>query len=112
GGNGHEVGRAENTARLVDDLVEWTRRHLPTAEPVAHWSAQDYSPVGELPYAGPVLPGSDRILIATGYAKWGLTNGVAAALALAGRITGTPPAWARVFTTWRPPDLQAITSAA
>lgn len=110
GGNGHEVGRAENTAELVDDLIEWTRRVLPTAEPVTHWSAQDYMPVGELPYAGPVLPGSDRILIATGYAKWGLTNGVAAALALAGHITGASPAWAPVFTTWRPPALHAITS--
>ncbi|WP_040796545.1 FAD-dependent oxidoreductase [Nocardia higoensis] len=112
GGNGHEVGRAGDTTRLVDDLIEWTRRHLPTAEPLTHWSAQDYTPVGELPYAGPVLPGSDRILIATGYAKWGLTNGVAAALTLTGHITGAPPDWARVFTTWRPPDLRSITAAA
>ncbi|WP_067862140.1 FAD-dependent oxidoreductase [Nocardia shimofusensis] len=112
GGNGHEVGRAENTTELVEDLVDWTQRVLPTAEPIAHWSAQDYTPVGELPYAGPLLPGSDRILIATGYAKWGLTNGVAAALALAGHITGATPAWAPVFTTWRPPALHAITSTA
>ncbi|WP_348538307.1 FAD-dependent oxidoreductase [Nocardia farcinica] len=112
GGNGHEVGRAEDTAALVTDLVDWTRLHFPTAEPLASWSAQDYSPVGELPYAGPLLPGSDRLLLATGYSKWGLTNGVAAAHVLAGRLTGTAPSWAEVFTTWQPPDLSTLASAA
>lgn len=112
GGNGHEVGRAEHTARSAEDLIQWTQRWLPSAEPIAHWSAQDYTPVGELPYVGPLLPGSDRILIATGYAKWGLTNGVAAALSLAGHLTGNPPSWAQAFATWRPPALHALPAAA
>ncbi|WP_054812688.1 FAD-dependent oxidoreductase [Nocardia arizonensis] len=108
GGNGHEVGREERTDRLADDLVEWTERWFPSAEPVARWSAQDYAPVAELPYVGPLLPGHERILVATGFAKWGLTNGVAAALALAGRLEGTAPEWAATFTTWRPPALRVM----
>ncbi|MGN2638019.1 FAD-dependent oxidoreductase [Nocardia takedensis] len=111
GGNGHGVGRAADCAERVEDLIDWTRRHYPTAEPVATWSAQDYRPVGELPYAGPLLPGGDHILLATGYAKWGLTNGVAAALALTGRVTGDAPRWARAFATWRAPVPKAVPAA-
>lgn len=112
GGNGHVVGRTADTAREADDILEWTRRWFPGAEPVAQWSAQDYTPIGELPFAGPLLPGSRTLLLATGYAKWGLTNGVAAAMALSGRITGDMPDWAHAFTTWRSPAPKAIPAAA
>ena len=50
-----------------------------------------------LPYVGPLLPGSDHLLVAGGYSKWGMTNGVAAALALSGRILGGHLEWADVF---------------
>lgn len=38
-----------------------------------------------LPYVGPILPGVDSICVATGFDKWGMSNGPAAALALATR---------------------------
>ncbi|MFE7799691.1 FAD-dependent oxidoreductase [Nocardia sp. NPDC057440] len=112
GGNDHVVGRTGSTSRRVDDLAEWTRTWFPSAEPLQSWSAQDYHPIDELPYAGPLLPGRERILVATGYAKWGLTNGIAAALALAGRINGKPPRWSGALATWRPAEVKAIPSAA
>lgn len=102
GGNDHTVGREPAPRLRTEEMIEWTRTWCPTAEPLHSWSAQDYLPVDELPYVGPLLPGRDNILVATGYAKWGLTNGVAAALAIAGRVTGKPPAWARTFASWRP----------
>ncbi|MEV6768810.1 FAD-dependent oxidoreductase [Nocardia sp. NPDC051030] len=108
GGNGHIVGRADRTEECVTDLIEWTRRWFPTAEPLTSWSAQDYKPIGELPYVGPLLPGNERILIGTGYAKWGMTNAVAAAFALAGRITGKPPEWADVLASWRASDVTSL----
>ena len=52
------------------------------------WSAQDYTPIDDLPYVGPILPGNESIFVATGFNKWGMTNGVAAALALSSRILG------------------------
>ncbi|QIS14409.1 FAD-dependent oxidoreductase [Nocardia arthritidis] len=108
GGNGHVVGRATNTAELMDDLVAWTRRWFPTAEPVTAWSAQDYAPADELPYIGPLLPGNDGIRLGTGYAKWGMTNGVAAALALAGHSIGKTPEWAGALASWRPAEVKAL----
>lgn len=111
GGNGHTVGRDSDTAARVGDLVAWTQRYFAVADPMATWSAQDYYPTGELPHAGPLLPGQDGILVATGYAKWGLTNAVAAALALAGRITGKPPHWSGALASWRPTDATGIPAA-
>ncbi|GAA5078992.1 FAD-dependent oxidoreductase [Nocardia iowensis] len=111
GGNGHAVGRTSEARKKVDDLISWTRTWFPTAEPLQDWSAQDYQPVGQLPYVGPLLPGQDNILLGTGYAKWGMTNGVAAALALAGRITGKLPQWAGALASWRPGELKALPSA-
>lgn len=111
GGHGHTVGRVRSARHHADELIEWTRRWFPSAEPLHSWSAQDYLPVDELPYVGPLLPGRDEILVATGYAKWGLTNGVAAALALAGRVTGKPPLWADSLNSWRTSELRSLPTA-
>lgn len=104
GGNGHVVGRHDSARSAYDDLLSWTRNLFPGAQEIHRWSAQDYSSVDSLPAVGPVLPGTDRVWVATGFGKWGLTGGVAAARILASRI-GTPDpeveAWAPSFAAWR-----------
>lgn len=110
GGAGHPVGRSADPARSVDELSAWAQRHYPGTTRTHFWSAQDYAPAAELPYVGPVLPGMDRILVATGYDKWGLSNGVAAALALSARLLGGRMDWADAFASW-PPHLSGAPSA-
>ncbi|HLS74520.1 MAG TPA: FAD-dependent oxidoreductase [Actinomycetaceae bacterium] len=100
GGNSHVVGRTESERAQVHNLLAWSRRWFPDAEVVARWSAQDYHPVDELPYVGPLLPGSERVLVATGYAKWGMTNAVAAAHVLTGLLDHAPPDWAQAYRSW------------
>jgi glycine/D-amino acid oxidase-like deaminating enzyme/nitrite reductase/ring-hydroxylating ferredoxin subunit len=101
GGNGHVVGRHRSPQSLVDDLTEWTQRAFPGATRTHWWSAQDYEPVDELPYVGPLLPGNHKVLVATGYAKWGMTNAAAAALAISARVLGGQVEWADVLHSWR-----------
>ena len=60
------------------------------------WSAQDNTTVDSLPLVGPMTPFEDRVLMATGFAKWGMTGGTAAALLLSrpacsAARTRTPP---------------------
>ncbi len=82
GGAGHVTGRAASEAAQVDSLRAWAQEHFGTAEEVAAWSAQDQESVTGLPVVGR-MPGSrSPVLVATGFAKWGLTNGPAAALSL------------------------------
>ncbi|RDI67794.1 FAD-dependent oxidoreductase [Nocardia pseudobrasiliensis] len=111
GGSGHGVGRTDDARGHAEEVLHWTRTWFPGAEPLYRWSAQDYRPSAELPYAGPILPGHDRILVATGYAKWGLANAVAAAHTLRGRIIGKPSPWQSVFDTWSPRELAALPTA-
>lgn len=108
GGNGHVTGRGGSAAARLDDLREWTASYFPTAEETHAWSAQDYSPQNALPYVGPLLPGREEILVAGGYSKWGMTNGVAAALALSGRVLGGHLSWAEILHPWTSPALRGL----
>lgn len=110
GGNGHEVGRAESEAAQVQDLKRWTHQHF--GGKVSHsWSAQDYHPVDELPYAGPLLPGGHRVLMASGYAKWGLANAPAAAAVLAGHLGAATPDFAQAYASWSTHELAGAGAA-
>lgn len=93
GGNGHEVGRDRDTQQRVDQLVGWTQEHWPGAELTHQWSAQDYQAENQLPIVQK-LPGRAHIQLATGFNKWGMTNGPAAALAMVAALTGEDePGW-------------------
>lgn len=99
GGNSHEVGRATSEAAHVRELAQWAEDRF-GGQVVHAWGAQDYHPIDELPYVGPLLPTSERVLIASGYAKWGMTNAPAAAAVLAGHLGAAMPPWAQAFASW------------
>jgi glycine/D-amino acid oxidase-like deaminating enzyme len=109
-GAGHTVGRKSPTAEL-DELSSWAQKHFPGAVVTHQWSAQDYTPIDRLPYVGPILPGHEKIFVATGFNKWGLTAGVAAGLILSSRILGGRMDWGRAFAAWSPHEVTGITTA-
>ena len=87
------TGRADSPAQQIQELHDWALELVPGAERTHVWAAQDYHSASGLPLVG-VLPGSDGTLVAaTGFAKWGMTNGVAAALAMTGLLTEDVPEW-------------------
>lgn len=112
GGNGHKVGAATSAQAHLDGLRAWTARWFPDTVETHAWSAQDYHPHHALPFAGPVLPGRDDVLVAGGYSKWGMTNAVAAALAISSRILGGHMAWAQILEPWRSPELRGLLDSA
>jgi len=111
GGNGHRVGAAVDTRRRVDELRSWTREHWPDAVETHAWSAQDYVPHHALPFAGPVLPGSD-ICVAGGFSKWGLTNAVAGSLVLSAHLLGGHVSWSEAFRPWSRHEVPGLARAA
>jgi glycine/D-amino acid oxidase-like deaminating enzyme/nitrite reductase/ring-hydroxylating ferredoxin subunit len=94
GGSGHVVGRTRSTEAHVGRLRDWTSEHFPGARETHQWSAQDYQSHDGVPYAGPMPRGRGRVHVATGFAKWGMTNGIAAARTISGDILGSRPSWA------------------
>ena len=95
GGNGHPVGRADSELEHLNELREWTAQHFPGAIETHAWSAQDYRSHDGIPYVGHLPRGGGHIHLATGFDKWGMTNGVAAARNITAEILGEKPSWAR-----------------
>jgi glycine/D-amino acid oxidase-like deaminating enzyme/nitrite reductase/ring-hydroxylating ferredoxin subunit len=101
GGNGHVTGRSASPAARLAELREWTEGWFPEATFLTQWAAQDYVTADRVPWAGPVLPGQDEVRVAGGYGKWGMTNAVAAALALSSQLLGGHTEWADELYAWR-----------
>lgn len=103
GGNGHPVARVPSNEERVQELIDWTGRFFPGAELTYRWAAQDYTSANLIPFVGRMPRGRGRIWMATGYAKWGLTNGAAAAIRISEEILGVPwmrrRAWIKVLGT-------------
>lgn len=97
GGEGHKTGTASDTELRYERLEAFAREHWDVRSVEHRWSAQDPSTLDLLPYVGRATPRGDKLLMATGFAKWGMTNGTAAALLLADLCLGREAMWADLF---------------
>jgi Rieske Fe-S protein len=86
GGESHKTGHGitmkhyEALANFGSDILGVTDIHY-------RWSAQDIYTLDKVPYIGQYTSSSENIYIATGYRKWGMTNGTAAGMILTDLIT-------------------------
>ncbi|MET3369590.1 UNVERIFIED_CONTAM: glycine/D-amino acid oxidase-like deaminating enzyme/nitrite reductase/ring-hydroxylating ferredoxin subunit [Jeotgalibacillus campisalis] len=94
GGYGHTGGRATSPQQHLNELLGWADEHYPGAEVTHTWSAQDYQATNLMPFFGKLPRGHGRIFFGTGYNKWGMSNGVAAALSITSDILGGQSDWA------------------
>jgi glycine/D-amino acid oxidase-like deaminating enzyme/nitrite reductase/ring-hydroxylating ferredoxin subunit len=101
GGESHKTGQGGDTAERVQRLEAWARARFPVKSIEYRWSTQDNMPVDSVPYIGRMLPFQRGIWVATGFLKWGLTNGTAAGLILADLIAGRENPWADLFDATR-----------
>ena len=97
GGDGHKTGQGGDTRAHPAALARFADERFGLREVVAQWAAQDYTPLDSLPSVGPVWPLRSRVLVATGFAKWGMSNGGAAALVLRDRVLGRESPWADLY---------------
>ncbi|QGG94248.1 FAD-dependent oxidoreductase [Actinomarinicola tropica] len=99
-GSSHPTGAADVGPDRWDDLERWARAHVDVEAVVHRWSAQDHTTVDGIPYVGRV-PMSTRTFVATGFRKWGLSNGTAAARLLADLLGGREGPWHAAFDATR-----------
>jgi glycine/D-amino acid oxidase-like deaminating enzyme/nitrite reductase/ring-hydroxylating ferredoxin subunit len=88
GGNGHATGQNYNTENQYRDLERWMAARFGITDVTHRWSTHDGVTIDMLPYAGTARRGSEGIYTATGFGKWGMTNGTAAALVISDAILG------------------------
>ena len=111
GGFGHRVGTEQPMGSHERDLADWSAAHFAVSGITHRWSAQDYLPEDGLPFVGP-MPLQPRILVASGFAKWGMTGGTAAAIALRDHVLGHATPWAQAFRADRVPVPSALSTLA
>jgi glycine/D-amino acid oxidase-like deaminating enzyme/nitrite reductase/ring-hydroxylating ferredoxin subunit len=101
GGESHRPGEERNSAARYGKLEAFLQDRFGLDEAEWKWSTHDYVPLDGLPYIGRLRRNDDRVLIATGYAKWGMTKGTLAAEILADSILGRPNENAALYEAHR-----------
>ncbi|MFC3787686.1 NAD(P)/FAD-dependent oxidoreductase [Paenibacillus sp. GCM10012307] len=71
GGESHQTGQGICTHRHYEAIQQFAQHTFGLNHIAYRWSAQDLISLDKLPYIGPVTAGNSRVLIATGYRKWG-----------------------------------------
>lgn len=100
-GEGHGVGHVTDTAERWVQLQDWARDRFGVNEFRYHWSAEEVSSLDHVPFVGQMVPGSPRVLTATAFDGWGITNGTASAMMLRDLITGVDNHWLETFDATR-----------
>ncbi|HVL33956.1 MAG TPA: FAD-dependent oxidoreductase, partial [Actinomycetota bacterium] len=100
-GEEHPVGQEPDTEMRYKALEDFARERFGVGRVGYRWSAQDYIPADGIPYVGFMTDDTPHVFVATGFLKWGMTNGTAAAMMIADAIAGRENPWAKAFDSTR-----------
>ncbi|NNF63163.1 MAG: FAD-dependent oxidoreductase [Acidimicrobiia bacterium] len=106
-GEGHPTGTDDATPGRWGELERWAREHFDVDTFEYRWSAQDYTSLDGLPYVGRA-GASRRVYVATGFRKWGLSNGTAGAQILTDLFMERHNPWLEAFDASRLSDLASV----
>lgn len=102
GGDGHPTGKSKTeTIEHYQNLEQFTEKYFGLKEIPYRWSAQDLTTLDKVPYIGTITAGYDNILVATGFHKWGMSNGALAGMMLRDQVLGKTNQYAAVFDPTR-----------
>lgn len=101
GGQGHKVGQADSEIQSYKSIADFADAHFVVDAPAFRWSAQDYKAVDHIPYIGKLTSKHDNIFVATGFNKWGMSNGSFASLLISDLIMGTESKYEDLFNPSR-----------
>ncbi len=101
GGQGHKVGQAHSEIDSYNRLIHFAEEHFKVDNSAYRWSAQDYKSVDGIPYIGHLTSKKENIFVATGFNKWGMSNGSFAGLLIKDLIKGTQSKYEALFNPSR-----------
>lgn len=107
-GFNHQTGHGENSINYFEELAKITRTKFKLKSIAFIWATHDNDTVDRIPYIGKYLPFSEYLFVATGFAGWGMTNGITSAKVLHDLIMGKKNAWSEVFNPARRGQLKDI----
>ncbi len=101
GGESHRTGQGNDTLEHYRALEVFGRDVLGLKEILYRWSNQDLITLDKVPYIGEIAAHRPNVLVATGYRKWGMTTGTAAAHILRDRVLERDNPYASLYTPSR-----------
>ncbi|MDV2482494.1 FAD-dependent oxidoreductase [Methanoculleus sp. Wushi-C6] len=101
GGMEHRTGEDVDTREHYRALERYARTIYPLRSVDYRWSTEDYITNDGVPYIGPLADGHENVYIATGFRKWGMTNGTVAGLIITDMIRGRENPWSEVYAPGR-----------
>ena len=94
GGGGHRTGKQGGGWAWLEEQAE---KIFPKAKIVRRWAAQDCMTLDGIPYIGQYSKASEKLYVAAGFNKWGMTSAMVAAMLLPELIRGRKHPWMPVF---------------
>lgn len=82
GGEHHKTGQGVDTSKHYEALVDFANNIFTVEDIPYRWSTQDCMTLDGIPYVGHYTADTPNLYIATGFAKWGMTNSTASAMLL------------------------------
>lgn len=101
GGEHHKTGHGDNTFSHYNNLRNFANEYFTVENILYRWSTQDCMTDDGVPYIGHLTSSTPNIYVATGFAKWGMTNSTVAALILKDLIIKGENPWAPVYNPSR-----------
>ncbi|KIY22016.1 FAD-dependent oxidoreductase [Mesobacillus subterraneus] len=111
GGDSHITGQDDNTHQYYEALEAFAAETFGVKDIPFRWSAQDPTTLDKIPYVGKYSSSTDNIFVATGYRKWGMSNGIQAALLMTDLVLRKENPYEDVFEPQRfhsKPDVAAF----
>lgn len=97
----YRTGEPDEQQKAVDDLLLFLRRHFRIEEPTHVWTNEDFRSMDGAAFIGPADSDHPRLLVATGFAAWGMTQGVVAGEILAAAVQGRAHPAAELYNATR-----------
>ncbi|MCA0971149.1 FAD-dependent oxidoreductase [Halobacillus litoralis] len=101
GGESHKTGQGVDTSFHYRVLEEFAARTFGIKKKLFQWSAQDLTTLDKVPYIGPITRRNQNVFVATGFRKWGMTNGTLAGQLISDYVLGEQSLFHELFTPSR-----------
>lgn len=101
GGEKHRVGKSDENKDYYNILESYAKEKFGDSKIKYRWSAQDWISTDNIPYIGYINKEFNNIYVATGFSKWGMTNGTVAGMIICDLITEGEDEYKDTFTPSR-----------
>lgn len=101
GGDSHKTGQGQPTMEHYNALEQFADKNFGISDYVYRWSAQDLITLDKVPYIGPITKEQQSVFVATGFRKWGMTNGTIAAKMISEMILSEKNEYEELFSPSR-----------